>query len=98
LAATFTNVLKFTSKEIDPSTGEPEDQGFEDEYQVEDLELTGGDYVVPNFAGSFGNVWEQVGAAGEEVTETFSLGTGVKGIQGMRCALNIFTIDILLTK
>lgn len=96
--ATFTNVLKFTSKEIDPSTGEPEDQGFEDEYQVEDLELTGGDYVVPNFAGSFGNVWEQVGAAGEEVTETFSLGTGVKGIQGMRCALNIFIIDILLTK
>lgn len=80
---TFTNVLKFTSKEIDPSTGEPEDQGFEDEYQVEDLELTGGDYVVPAFAGSFGNVWEQVGAAGEEVTETFSLGTTVKGIQGI---------------
>lgn len=83
---TFTNVLKFTTKEIDPSTGEPEDQGFEDEYQVEDLELTGGDYVVPAFAGSFGNVWEQVGAAGEEVTETFSLGTTVKGIQG-----NIFS-------
>ncbi|PUU80135.1 adaptin N terminal region-domain-containing protein [Tuber borchii] len=78
---TFANVLKFTSKEIDPSTGEPEDQGFEDEYQVEDLELTGGDYVIPSFAGSFGNVWEQVGAAGSEVTETFSLGTGVKGIQ-----------------
>ena len=80
---TFANVLKFTSKEIDPSTGKPEDQGFEDEYQVEDLELTGGDYVIPSFAGSFGNVWEQVGAAGPEVTETFSLGTGVKGIQGM---------------
>lgn len=80
---TFANVLKFTSKEIDPSTGNPEDQGFEDEYQVEDLELTGGDYVIPSFAGSFGNVWEQVGAAGSEVTETFSLGTGVKGIQGM---------------
>ena len=80
---TFANVLKFTLKEIDPSTGEPEDQGFEDEYQVEDLELTGGDYVVPSFAGSFGNVWEQVGAAGPEVTETFSLGTSVKGIQGI---------------
>ncbi|CAZ81191.1 unnamed protein product [Tuber melanosporum] len=78
---TFANVLKFTLKEIDPSTGEPEDQGFEDEYQVEDLELTGGDYVVPSFVGSFGNVWEQVGAAGCEVTETFSLGTGVKSIQ-----------------
>jgi coatomer protein complex subunit gamma len=61
---TFTNVLKFTSKEIDPSTGEPEAQGFEDEYQVEDLELAGGDYIIPAFIGSFGNVWEQVRAAG----------------------------------
>ncbi|KAL7276484.1 coatomer subunit gamma [Rhizina undulata] len=79
--STFTNVLKFTSKEIDPTTGEPEAEGYEDEYQVEDLELSGGDYVVPAFAGSFVNIWEQVGAAGEEVTETFSLGVGVKSIQ-----------------
>lgn len=85
---TFTNVLKFTSKEIDPSTGEPEAQGFEDEYQVEDLELAGGDYIIPAFIGSFGNVWEQVGAAGPEVTETFSLGTGVKSIQGLCFPLN----------
>lgn len=28
------NVLKFTVKEIDPSTGEAEEEGYEDEYQV----------------------------------------------------------------
>lgn len=78
----FTNVLKFTSKEIDPATGEPEEEGYEDEYQVEDLELVTGDYVVPAFAGSFDNIWEQVGAAGEEATETYSLGTDLKGVQG----------------
>ncbi|KAK5148760.1 hypothetical protein LTR04_000548, partial [Oleoguttula sp. CCFEE 6159] len=44
VAASFTNVLKFTSKEIDPTTGKPEEDGYEDEYQVEDLELTGADY------------------------------------------------------
>jgi len=77
----FTNVLKFTSKEIDPSSGEAEAEGYEDEYQVEDLELTGGDYILPAFAGSFDNVWEQVGAAGQEAVETYSLGTAVKGIQ-----------------
>jgi coatomer protein complex subunit gamma len=27
-------VLKFTVKEIDPSTGEAEEEGYEDEYQV----------------------------------------------------------------
>jgi coatomer protein complex subunit gamma len=77
----FTNILKFTSKEIDPSTGEPEDSGYEDEYQVEDLELSGSDYVIPNFAGSFDHVWEQTGANGEEVSETFQL-SNVKSIAG----------------
>ncbi|KKA23545.1 Coatomer subunit gamma [Rasamsonia emersonii CBS 393.64] len=75
----FTNNLKFTSKEIDPTTGEPEENGYEDEYQVEDLELTGSDYVIPNFAGSFDHVWEQTGANGEEVSETFQL-SNVKSI------------------
>ncbi|TGZ82786.1 Coatomer, gamma subunit [Ascodesmis nigricans] len=78
---TFSNTLKFTSKEIDPATGEPEDEGYEDEYQVEDLDLTVGDYIVPSFAGSWANVWEQVGAAGGEATETYSLGTELKGLQ-----------------
>ena len=70
---TFTNILKFTSKEIDPTTGEPDVNGYEDEYQVEDLELTGSDYVVPAFAGSFDHVWEQTGANGEEASETLQL-------------------------
>ncbi|KAF2805260.1 Coatomer, gamma subunit [Mytilinidion resinicola] len=79
IAASFTNTLRFTSKEIDPSTGEPEDgDGYEDEYQVEDLELTGADYLVPAYAGSFDNVWEQAGA-GEEATETLQL-SNVKSI------------------
>ena len=81
VAATFTNVLKFTSKEIDPTTGEPEEgDGYDDEYQVEDLELTGADYVIPVYAGSFDNVWEQAGA-GEEATETLQL-SNTKSIAG----------------
>lgn len=78
---TFTNVLKFTSKEIDPTTGEPEEEGYEDEYQVEDLDLSGSDYVVPAFAGNFNHIWEQVGATGEEAKETLQL-DGVKSIAG----------------
>ncbi|KAL4881136.1 adaptin N terminal region-domain-containing protein [Aspergillus karnatakaensis] len=75
----FTNNLKFTSKEIDPTTGDPEDSGYEDEYQVNDLELTGSDYVIPTFAGSFDHVWEQTGANGEEISETLQL-SNLKGI------------------
>lgn len=80
VGASFTNILKFTSKEVDPSTGEPEETGYEDEYQVEDLELTGSDYVVPAYAGSFDNVWDQT-SSGEEVSETLQL-SNTKSIQG----------------
>jgi coatomer protein complex subunit gamma len=79
----FTNNLRFTSKEIDPTTGEAEAAGYEDEYQVEDLDLTGSDYVIPNFASSFDHVWEQTGANGEEASETFQL-SNTKSIGGMR--------------
>ncbi|KAF2105086.1 Coatomer, gamma subunit [Rhizodiscina lignyota] len=81
VAASFTNVLKFTLKEIDPTTSEPEEGGYEDEYQVEDLELSGSDYVLPAYAGSFDNVWEQAGAGDEadEASETLQL-AGVKSI------------------
>jgi len=80
VATTFTNILKFTSREIDPTTGEPEAQGYDDEYQVEDLDLAGADYVVPAYAGSFDNVWEQA-AAGGDASETLQLGN-VKSISG----------------
>ncbi len=80
LATSFTNVLKFTSKEIDPTTGEPEDGGYEDDYQVEDLDLNGSDYVVPAFAGSFDEVWEQAGS-GDEASETLQL-SNLKSIAG----------------
>jgi coatomer protein complex subunit gamma len=79
----FSNTLKFTSKEIDPSTGEPEEGGYEDEYQIEDLELGGTDYVVPAFAGSWEAVWDETGAgAGDEATVTLELGNA-KNISGM---------------
>lgn len=78
---TFSNVLKFTSKEVDPTTGEPEESGYEDEYEVENLELTGADFVLPAFAGSFDHIWEGTGANGEEASETLQLAT-IKSIAG----------------
>lgn len=71
--STFSNVLKFTSKEIDPSTGEPEETGYDDEYEVSEFDLSGSDYVIPTYAGNFNHIWEQVGASGEEAEETLQL-------------------------
>lgn len=74
VAANFTNVLKFTSKEIDPSTQEPEEGGYEDEYEVEDLDFTGADYVLPAFAGSFDSIYNSIPSDDEhEAEETLQL-------------------------
>ncbi len=80
--SSFSNVLKFTSKEIDPTTNEPEDTGYDDEYEVAEFDLAGSDYVIPAFAGNFNHIWEQVGAAGEEAEETLQL-SSMKSIAGM---------------
>ena len=80
--STISNVLKFTSKEIDPTTNEPEEKGYDDEYEVAEFDLSGSDYVIPTFASNFAHIWEQVGASGEEAEETLQL-SSIKSIAGM---------------
>ncbi|KAJ6520303.1 coatomer subunit gamma [Mycena sanguinolenta] len=78
--ATFQCTLQFVSKELDPSTGEPEAEGYEDEYQIEEVELSaGGDYIVPSYA-AFGAEWDRLKAA-PSVTETFGLGASVESLK-----------------
>jgi coatomer protein complex subunit gamma len=72
VTASFQCVLKFISKELDPSTGEPEEEGYEDEYQLEEVELTaGGDYIIPSYS-SFSSEWDRL-RSGATATETFTL-------------------------
>lgn len=59
-AGKIANVLKFRVKEIDPTTGEAEEDGYEDEYQLEDIEVTGADYIKPSALGNFRGVWEEL--------------------------------------
>lgn len=67
----FTATLKFVSKEIDPDTNEPEEEGYEDEYQIEDISLTSGDYISPAYM-AFNQTWEELPS---EQIETFALTT-----------------------
>ncbi|KAG4301473.1 hypothetical protein PCK1_002399 [Pneumocystis canis] len=72
VTTTFTNILKFTAKEIDPNTGEPEKVGYNDEYEIEALELSCGDYISPIYISNFNQVWDSL-TDKNEVVETFSL-------------------------
>ncbi|KAH9616187.1 hypothetical protein KSS87_001916 [Heliosperma pusillum] len=65
----FTNILRFFVKEVDPSTGEAEDDGVEDEYQLEDMEVVAADYMLKVGVSNFRNAWESIGADFEKVDE-----------------------------
>jgi coatomer protein complex subunit gamma len=41
--SSFECTLKFISKEVDPTTGTPEEEGYDDEYQVEQIDIGAGD-------------------------------------------------------
>ncbi|EFH45403.1 hypothetical protein ARALYDRAFT_491217 [Arabidopsis lyrata subsp. lyrata] len=81
----FSNTLTFVVKEVDPSTGEAEDDGVEDEYQLEDLEVVAGDYMVKVGVSNFRNAWESLDEEDERVDEyglgqRDSLGEAVKAV------------------
>lgn len=69
---TFSNTLKFISKEVDPTTGEPDESGYEDEYQLEDVEVTTADYMQKTYVVNFNEKWEEIGDE-FEVVETYAL-------------------------
>jgi len=71
---TFSNTLKFTVRDVDPSTGKPDDSSYDDEYQIEDIEVAVADYMKRTPCGSFKEEWEALGNDTEFV-EKFNLST-----------------------
>lgn len=67
----FGNTLKFVSKEVDPESGEPEEEGYDDEYQLEEIDIGAGDYIVPSYA-AFATEWDRL-RTGATAQETFAL-------------------------
>jgi len=65
--------LKFTVKDCDPNTGEPDsDEGYDDDYQLEDIEISVADYVQRVMKGNFGAAWDELGPE-NELEDTYSL-------------------------
>ena len=72
--------LKFLVKDVDPSSGEPagDEPGYDDEYNLEELEIAAADFVKKVAVVDFKEAWNTIGADCE-VIETFSLSyTGIK--------------------
>ncbi|MCO5593640.1 hypothetical protein L7F22_047655 [Adiantum nelumboides] len=71
----FANTMRFIVKEVDKDTGEVEDEGVEDDYQLEDLEVVPSDYFLKKAVPNFKNAWEGLSAEFERIDE---YGLGVK--------------------
>jgi coatomer protein complex subunit gamma len=70
--SSFTCELRFTVVQVDPSTGEEEGDSFEEEYPVEDLEITTADFMAKVAVPDFRKAWESMGND-NEVLEKFAL-------------------------
>jgi len=65
--------LNFTVKEIDPATGESEDEGFRDEYPLEDVYLGPQDLIKATRVSNFRNTWESM-AEETEYEDQYGIG------------------------
>ncbi|WVZ19916.1 hypothetical protein V8G54_007238 [Vigna mungo] len=88
----FSNVLKFIVKEVDPTTGEAEDDGVEDEYQLEDLEVVAADYVLKVGVSNFRNAWESLGPDFERVDE-YGLGPRESLAEAVNTVINLLGLQ-----
>ncbi|CAA0830904.1 Coatomer subunit gamma [Striga hermonthica] len=84
----FSNVLRFTVKEVDPSTGEAEDDGVEDEYQLEDFEVVAADYILKVGVSNFKNAWESMDPESERVDE-YGLGPRESLSEAVNAVINL---------
>uniref|UniRef100_A0A8I5R974 Coatomer subunit gamma n=1 Tax=Papio anubis TaxID=9555 RepID=A0A8I5R974_PAPAN len=80
VAGTFSCTMKFTVRDCDPNTGVPDEDGYDDEYVLEDLEVTVSDHIQKVLKPNFAAAWEEVGDTFEK-EETFAL-SSTKTLEG----------------
>eukprot|EP00980_Cylindrotheca_fusiformis_P012278 scaffold3001_cov122-Cylindrotheca_fusiformis.AAC.3 len=68
----FTCELRFTVVQVDPASGEEEGETFEEEYPLEDLEISTSDFMAKVTVPDFRKAWEAAGNV-NEVLEKFAL-------------------------
>jgi len=65
--ATFANTLRFSVHDVDPSTGKPDESSYDDDYQLEDIEVAQSDYMKRTTCLNFKEEWDALGDDAEYV-------------------------------
>lgn len=80
--------INFWFSQVDPSTGEAEEDGVEDEYQLEELEVVAADYMLKVPVSNFRNAWESLDADSEQVDE-YGLGPRESLAEAVSAVINL---------
>ena len=61
LLSAFGNTVAYTNKDLDDEGNvDPTDDGWSDEYQIDDLELLAGDFIIPLYNSNFTSIFDQL--------------------------------------
>jgi hypothetical protein len=108
LNCSITKILDtFPLCQVDTSTGEADEDGVDDEYQLEDFEIFAADYMLRVAVSNFRNAWENMDPETERVDE-YGLGvreslaeavSAVINILGMQpCEVSFLILELYLRK
>ncbi|KAG0500693.1 hypothetical protein HPP92_000765 [Vanilla planifolia] len=73
---------------VDPASGEVEEEGVEDEYQLEDFEVVAADYMLRAPVLNFKNAWDSLGPDCERIDE-YGLGVRESLAEAVNAVINI---------
>lgn len=95
LLAAFGNTLVYTSKDTVDEEGniDPTDEGIEDEYQIDDLEITSGDFILPMYNSNFTTIFDQLPETEGSVVTISGVSNLENAVSKLRKTLNAMPLD-----
>lgn len=94
LLSAFGNTVAYTNKDLDDDGNvDPTDDGWSDEYQIDDLELLAGDFIIPLYNSNFTAVFDQLSNVESGVVNISNVETIENAVNKLRNVLNMLPLD-----
>ena len=94
LLSAFGNTVAYTNKDLDDDGNvDPTDDGWSDEYQIDDLELLAGDFIIPLYNSNFTAVFDQLSNVESGVVNISNVETIENAVTKLRNVLNMLPLD-----
>ena len=95
LISAFGNTLSYTNREIIDEEGniDESDEGWSDEYQIEDLEISPGDFISPLYNSNFTSIFDQLPSEESFVVNLSNAKTLENAAIKLKSNLNMMPLD-----